>query len=455
MEIFRTYDIRGFCGKDLNETVAYKIGRAFVLFLKCKQVCIGRDMRSTSPELFNGLAKGITDQGADVVDIGLASTDMLYFAVAHNDFESGIMITASHCGKELNGMKLTRKKGVPVSGGSGMEEIKEIYDKYSTDFISMVENNFPSPENEKGKVIVKENVLTDFVDNAKQFVDISQIKPLKVVCDAGNGMAGFTLPKLFEGLPITLIPLYFELDGNFPNHEANPLIPEFREDIVAKIREENADLGIMYDGDSDRIAFFDETGHYIQSDLLLGFIIDKLFTEHQGKTVVYDLRCSWYVKDMIARHGLKGILSKVGYANIKPLMKENNSVIGSEMSGHFFWPIDQGNNENTLVTTLVMLEILSKENKKMSELFAETKNYFLSGEVNFKVKDKNVVIEKLKEKYHDGEQLELDGISVKYEHWHFNVRESQNDPVLRLVLETKSKALLDEKFEELKKIIES
>ena len=449
MEIFRTYDIRGEYPNDLNKDVAYNIGRAFVEFLKCKNIVVGHDMRLSSEELKEGLIKGIIDQGCDVIDIGLSSTDMLYFAVAHFGYDAGINITASHCSKELNGFKLTSRHGMPVSMNSGLDKVREIYNNKSFSAVS-----------EKGN-IVKKNILDDFVSSTRALLSLNALKTgkrkIKAVLDAGNGMAGMIAEKMFFGLDIEIIPLFFELDGNFPNHEANPMLPEARESIIRKIKEENADLGIMWDGDSDRVMFFDENARPYSSDFTTGILAKDILSEpgNENKAVVYDLRSSWFVKNIIEQSKGIPIMERVGYAFIKQTMKKHKAVFGGEMSGHFFFNIDNGYNENTYLASLRILKMLAENVIKMSELYAETRNYFTTGEINFRTDKKQEIIDALKEKYKGFKQYFLDGLSVESDEWHFNVRPSANDPVLRFTLEGKTKEIMEQKKEEIIKVIDS
>jgi len=442
MSIFKAYDIRGIYPEELNEKIAYKVGRAFVEFLKCKKVVIGRDMRLSSDSLFKALAKGVRDQGADVIDIGLSGTDMLYFAVANYDYESGIMITASHNPKEYNGIKFTREKAIPISEVTGIKEIEKLVEK----------NEFKHAE--KGKILKKE-IMKDYVDFVLSFVDLENIKPLKVVMDASNGMAGMIAPRIFSKTKINIIPLNFDLDGSFPKHQSNPLILENRKEIMKRVVEEKADLGIAWDGDADRCFFIDNNGKFLQGDFITGFLAQEMLKKYPKSMILYDLRASWFVKDMIKKN--KGIskMCRVGHAFFKQYMRDEDGIFAGEVTGHYYYKYKNFYTDNGMIPALQILELISKKGKKFSEILKPTENYFISGEINSEVKDKEAIIKKLEQKFSDGKIYYMDGISVKYDDWHFNVRPSNTEPLIRLNLEAKTKEKMEEMRDKILEIIRS
>ena len=431
MSIFKAYDIRGIYPEQLNEEIAYKIGRAFVEFLKCKNVVVGRDMRISSDSLFDALTNGITDQGADVIDIGLSTTPMLYFTVANYGFDSGLMVTASHNPKEYNGLKFTREKAIPIGEDTGIKEIEKLVEK----------NDFEKYE--KGRII-KKDILEDYVDFVLSFVDVKKIKPLKVVMDASNGMAGMIVPKVFEKIGIDIIPMYFELDGSFPNHQSNPLILENRKDIMKRVVDENADLGIAWDGDADRCFFIDNNGKFLQGDFITGFLAEEMLKKYPKSMVLYDLRASWFVKDIIEKNNGRSRMCRVGHSFFKQYMRDEDAVFAGEVTGHYYYKYKDFYTDNGMIPALQILELISKKGKNFSEILKPTEKYFISGEINSKVSDKEAVIEKLEQEFSDGKISHMDGVSVDYNDWHFNVRPSNTEPLIRLNLEAKTKEKMEE-----------
>ena len=442
MSIFKAYDVRGVYPEQLNEEIAYKIGRAFVEFLKCKNVVIGRDMRLSSDSLFKSLADGITDQGADAIEIGLSGTDMLYFSVSNYGYESGIMITASHNPKEYNGIKFTREKAIPISDATGIKEIEKLVEK----------NDFE--EHEKGRII-KKDVLKDYVDFVLRFVDVNKIKPLKVVMDASNGMAGMIVPKVFEKIGIDIIPMYFELDGSFPNHQSNPLILENRKDIMKRVVDEKADLGIAWDGDADRCFFIDEKGRFLQGDFITGLLAENMLKKHPNSMILYDLRASWFVKDIIEKNNGKSRMCRVGHSFFKQYMRDENAVFAGEVTGHYYYKYNDFYTDNGMIPALQMLELISEKNKPFSETLKTTDHYFISGEINSEVENKEAVIKKLEQEFSDGKISHMDGVSVDYDDWHFNVRPSNTEPLIRLNLEAKTKEKMEEMRDKVLEMIRS
>ncbi len=436
--IFRAYDIRGIYPAEINEQIAEKIGRAYVQFLKCKEVVVGRDMRESSDSLFKALTKGITEAGSRVIDIGLSTTPMLYFA--GHDKEAGIMITASHNPKEYNGFKLCRENCIPISGDTGIEDIEKLVG------VTLAVADAP------GK-ITTQNILPDYLNYFDKFIS-PKTKPLKIVVDGGNGMGGLVMPKLFEKLPAELIPLYLEMDGTFPNHDADPLKPENVLDLQKKVIAEKADLGIALDGDCDRCMLIDEKGNFVGADLVTALIAQYLLKKYPSEKVLYDLRSSWATKEAIEEAGGQAEVCRVGHAFIKQQMHKTNALFAGELSGHFYYR-DAFFAESSTLTIILILNILSETGKKLSELIKPFQKYFKSGEINSEVKNPLGKIEELAKIYGNGKISCLDGLKVEYPSWWFNVRPSNTEPLLRLNLEAKTKELMEEKQAEILKVVRS
>lgn len=441
MNIFKAYDIRGVYPSELDEDMAYAIGRAFVCFLKCKSVVIGRDMRLSSPSLFAALSRGILDQGADVTDIGLSTTDMAYYCCYALHADAGIMITASHNPKEDNGFKLFREKAIPLSEETGIKQIAQLVQK----------GNFPQAP--RGGIQAT-SMVDSFVQFAISFASSSlkRARPLKIVVDCGNGMAGMLLHKVFHHFPHTLIPLYEMPDGNFPHHVPNPLVEENRADLTKKVKYEHADLGIAFDGDCDRCFFVDDQGMFIPGDFILGLLAKNVLKTKPG-LVLYDVRCSWYVRDVVSRAGGTSKECRVGHAFLKHYVREYHAVLAGEVSGHYYYPYKDLVLDSGWITTVKILDILAKEKKPLSQLLMDTKKYHLTGELNFTVRDKDRVLQELAQRYADGKQYITDGLSIVYADWHCNVRKSNTEPLLRLNLEATSQKLMEQKRDEVKHII--
>lgn len=440
MSIFKAYDIRGTYPDQLNEETAYKIGRAFVSFLKCKNAVIGRDMRLSSPALFKALTKGITEQGANVIDIGIATTPMMYFSVAHYGFDAGISITASHNPKEYNGFKLVGKKAVPVSGETGIAEIKRLVEK----------NDF-NESAKKGKITKKE-VLKDYVKHTLKFVDVKKIKSFRIVVDAGNATASVVVPELFKHTKCEIIPLYFELDGTFPNHAPNPLESKNLVDLQKKIMAEKADLGIACDGDVDRLFFVDEKGQPVPAEFITALMAKILLSKKPNEKILYDVRSSWIVKEEIEKNKGKAGMCRVGHSLIKSQMRKENALFAGEVSAHYFMR-DNYFFEAPFIVTLNILKLLSDENKTLSALIAPLKRYYKIEETNFVVKDKTAKMKELEKLFSDGKISHLDGIRIDYDDWWFNVRPSNTEPLLRLNLEAKTKQKMEEMAKKIADII--
>jgi phosphomannomutase len=429
--------MRGIYGKDLNDEIAYQVGRAAALYLQVPEIAVGRDMRVSSPPLAAALLRGITDQGVNAIELGMTTTDELYFAVGKFNYPAGIMITASHNPKQYNGMKFCRAQAFPISLESGLADIRDL----------AMRGEFPEPAS-KGQVS-KRDVTDAFIEHALSFIDVSKIKPLKVVIDAGNGMAGMIMPRVFKHLPCTLVPLYFELDGTFPNHPASPIEPENMEDSQKKVREVGADLGAAFDGDADRMFPVDEHGNVVDGSMVTAVVSQSLLRKHPGSTILYNLIVSKSVPELVEKMGGVAIRTRVGHSYIKAEMRRLNAIYGGEHSGHFYfrdnWFADSG-----LIALLIMLELISVEGKPLSELLKPLDKWVRSGEVNSKVNDVQGKLKALEEHY--GAQAQsvdhLDGITIDFGDWWFNVRPSNTEPLLRLNVEARNRELLQQKFNE-------
>jgi len=441
LKIFKAYDIRGIYPADINEDVVYKIGRAIVQYLGAKKIVVGRDIRESSLALFGALAKGITEQGADVYDIGLASTPMVYFASGKLDIDGAISLTASHNPAEWNGMKICRAEAVPIGENSGLFEIRDL----------VMAGNFPEA-GKKGKIIPKEEIKNDYIDYFSSFANLGD-KKFKVVIDFANAMGILDL-DIYKKFPdnIELVTLYDNFDGKFPNHEANPLKTETLKDLQEKVRENNADLGIAYDGDADRVGFIDENGEIIPMDLITALIAKMILEKNPGAKIFYDLRSSKSVREFIEENGGVALECPVGHANIKKIMRDEGGAFAGELSGHYYFKENYMAEASTLAA-IMLLNLMAETGEKISELVKDVKRYFHSGEINSEVADKDEVINKLKEKYSDGKISELDGVKIEFPDWWLNVRPSNTEPVLRLNLEANTEELMKEKVNEALKII--
>lgn len=430
-DIFKAYDIRGTYPDQINDRTAYAVGLGLANMLKPKNAVVGRDMRVSSEAMAAAAIKGLSDGGADVTDIGLVSTDSLYFAVGKFGYECGIMITASHNPPQYNGMKVCEKNAVPLAGDGKLAEVRQLAERNSLKKASQPGN------------VIKKDIISDFVDHALNFVDVANIKPLKIVVDAGNGMAGEIIPQVFKRLPCELIPMYFELDGTFPNHPASPIEPENVADLIGKVKETGADLGAAFDGDADRVFLIDENGGTLGGDMVVGLVAKALLKKNPGSTILYNLICSKAIPQLIESFGGIAIRTRVGHALIKPLMKEYNAIFGGEHSGHFYfrenWFADSG-----LIALLVCLELISEAGTPLSEQVSSFDKYVRSGEINSRVADQKAKLAEIEKVFSDGKIDKLDGITVDYGDWWFNVRPSNTEPLLRLNVEASSEEQLKE-----------
>jgi phosphomannomutase len=442
-KVFKAYDVRGVYSTELDEEGAYAIGRAYVEQFEPRRIAVGRDMRLSSPSMAAEAIRGASEGGADVLDLGMVGTEMVYFAVGDLELDGGIEVTASHNPKDYTGMKIVRRGALPVGGDSGLMDVR---DRALAGFGGSTRVGEVSPY----------DIWPAYVDRVLSFIDVSAVRPLRVVIDAANGMAGTMLPPILERLPIDAVPYFFEPDGSFPNHEPNPLLPENREFIVAKTREEGADFGVAFDGDADRCFFVDDTGEFVPGDFVTTLLAESVLAKEPGGKVIYDLRASWAVPETVERAGGVPLINRVGHAFIKHRMRQEGAVFGGEVSGHYYFR-DFSQADSGVVPFLLMLELVSKKGRKLSELLQPLRErYFITGELNTPVPDVAVKLQELKERFGpEGTVSHLDGISVDTDDWHMNVRPSNTEPLLRLNLEARSEDLMERKRDEVLSVIRS
>jgi phosphomannomutase len=425
VSIFKAYDVRGLYGDEIDGDVAYDVGRAFVRVLGVEnpRIGLGRDMRLTAPELAARYREGMVAEGAHVVDAGMVGTEMLYWLVGSQELDGGLMCTASHNPKAYTGAKLVERGAVALSGDTGIGDIERL-----------VRNGLGDAPGGGGAEDV--DVYADFQRDALKFIDPSQVKPLKVVVDGGNGMAGPMTGPLLEQLGLDLVTTYWEPDGEFPDHEPNPLLPENRRFIIDKVRAEQADLGIAWDGDADRCFFIDDTGAFVDGDFMTALLAESILEKQPGADILYDVRASRAVPDTVRRLGGTAHVNRVGHAFFKRRMRDEGGAFGGEVSGHYYFA-DFYNADSGTIPALLILELLSIHDRRLSELLQPLRDkYFISGEINSEVADTDAKMAEIEERYGDGEITKLDGISVDYDDWHFNVRPSNTEPLLRLNVES-------------------
>ena len=441
-KVFKAYDVRGIYPDELDEEGAYATGRAFVEEFEPRRIAVGHDMRVSSPSMAEAAMRGAAEAGADVLDLGLVGTEMLYFAVGELGLDGGIAVTASHNPKEYTGMKIVRRGALPVGGDSGLLDIRA--------------RAMACAWHETGRTgtITKADIWPQFVERVLSFIHVDSVKPLRVVIDAANGMAGVMLPPVLERLPIEAVRYFFEPDGTFPNHAPNPLLPENREFIVRKLTEEHADLGAAFDGDADRCFFVDDTGEFVPGDFVTALLAESILEKEPGGKILYDVRASWAVPETIERAGGVPLMNRVGHAFFKHRMREEGAVFGGEVSGHYYFR-DFSQADSGVVPFLLMLELVSKRGQKLSELLRPYRErYFITGELNTPVADVALKLQELKERFGpEGEVSHLDGLSVDAEDWHMNVRPSNTEPLLRLNLEALSPELMERKRDEVLEVI--
>ena len=450
--IFKAYDVRGLYGEQLDGEVAYRIGRAFARVLANEygsepaelRIALGRDMRLTAEEMAGRYADGMRDEGATVIDVGMVGTEQLYYAVGSRELDGGLMCTASHNPAAYTGAKLVKRGAIALSGEAGIDEVGRL-----------TAGDPGAPADPRGE-LVEEDVAPEFQAAALKFVDEDAIAPRKVVLDGGNGMAGPVAGPLLDRLPIEQVQTYWTPDGNFPDHEPNPLLPENRTFIVKKVLSEGAELGIAWDGDADRCFFIDDCGTFVDGDFLTALLAESIIEKEPEATILYDVRASRAVRDVVERAGGEALMNRVGHAFFKTRMRETGAAFGGEVSGHYyfrdFYCADSGT-----IPALLILELLSKRGRRMSELMADFRSkYFISGEINSEVSDQDAKMREIEERFADGEVSHLDGVSVDYADWHFNVRPSNTEPLLRLNLESlRSPEHMEEKRDEVLDLIRS
>ncbi len=445
-KVFKAYDVRGIYPTDLDEAGAEATGRAFVEVFQPRRIAVGHDMRVSSPGMVEAVMRGVAAAGADILELGLVGTEMLYFAVGELGLDGGIAVTASHNPKEYTGMKIVRAGALPVGGDSGLLDIRDRALALSD-----------RPEGLSAGHVQRYDIWPQYVERVLSFVDVAAIKPLRIVIDAANGMAGAMLPPVLEWLPaVQAQRFFFAPDGTFPNHEPNPLLPENREFITAKTLEERADFGVAFDGDADRCFFVDDTGEFVPGDFVTALLADSILVKEPGAKIIYDVRASWAVPETIRRAGGIPLVNRVGHAFIKHRMREEDAAFGGEVSGHYYFR-DFSQADSGVVPFLLMLELISKKGKKLSEILRPFRErYFITGELNTPVEDVEQTLQELKGRFgNDGRVIELDGISVEAEDWHMNVRPSNTEPLLRLNLEARTRELMERKRDEVLAVIRS
>src|SRR3954447_3636240 len=431
--IFKAYDVRGLYGEQIDADVAYRIARAYVRVLADLegkqpgelQVGLGRDMRLTAPELSERYREGMRDEGATVHDVGMVGTEMLYFTVGHRDLDGGLMCTASHNPKPYTGAKLVRRGAIALSGDAGMPDVARL----------VAEGDPGPPVAERGE-LVEDDISQEFREAAMALIDPANVREMRVVLDGGNGMAGPMVGPLLDELPIEQAQTYWTPDGNFPDHEPNPLLPENRTFIVKKVLSEGAELGIAWDGDADRCFFIDDNGQFVDGDFLTALLAKSILDRVPGATILYDVRASRAVAHVVEEAGGTALINRVGHAFFKTRMRDTGAVFGGEVSGHYYFRKFYNADSGT-IPALLILELLSVQGKRMSELLAPFRDrYFISGEINSEVADQQAKMREIEETYSSGKITKLDGVSIDYPDWHFNVRPSNTEPLLRLNLES-------------------
>ncbi len=439
--LFKSYDVRGIYPSELNEDLAYRIGRTLVAKFDMKHIVVGRDMRPSGKSLSDAFARGASEQGADVTDIGLVSTDALYFAVGKYGFDGGVMITASHNPAQYNGMKFTREQAIAISLEGGLAEIRDAINT----------GELPSPSARIGS-ITQRDVLAEFAAHCLSFIDPQNVRPFKIAIDAGNGMAGLTVNPVFDQLPCEIVPLFFDLDGTFPNHPASPIEPENMVALQRAVVENKCDFGVAFDGDADRMFIVTENGGLVGGDMVTALVGINTLKRLPGSKILYNLICSRCVPEAIERAGGIPVRSRVGHSIIKKVMRDENIPFGGEHSGHFYfrdnWFADSG-----MIALMQCLELFSTANKPISAIIAEIDTRFRSGEINSHVSDIPATLQRLKETYHDALIDELDGITIQYPTWWMNIRASNTEPLIRLNVEGDTKALMEHHRDEALQLI--
>lgn len=431
---FKAYDIRGQLGTELNEDIAYRIGRAYGEFLKPKTIVVGGDVRLTSEELKLALANGLRDSGVDVLDIGLSGTEEIYFATSHLGVDGGVEVTASHNPMDYNGMKLVREGSRPISGDTGLKDVKRLAE----------ENNFAAVDETKRGSYQQVNVLNDYVEHLLTYIDVNNLKPLKLVINSGNGAAGHVVDALEAkfaelNVPLELIKVHNEPDGNFPNGIPNPLLPENRQDTIDAVLANNADMGIAFDGDFDRCFLFDHEGGFIEGYYIVGLLAEAFLQKEQGAKIIHDPRLTWNTIDLVKQAGGEPIMSKTGHAFIKERMRKEDAAYGGEMSAHHYFR-DFAYCDSGMIPWLLVAELVSVKNMTLKQLVEQRMAaYPSSGEINNKLDDAKAAIQRVRDafEFQANHVDETDGISLEFDNWRFNLRSSNTEPVVRLNVESR------------------
>ena len=437
--IFKAYDVRGVYPDQFDEDAAFRIGRAFAAWTRSDRILLGRDCRTSSPALSSAFTDGVTSSGTGVVDMGLATTDLLYFASGRMSLP-GAMFTASHNPPQYNGLKLCLSGAAPVGEDTGLQDVRRLADQ---DTGSRAASTGSREE---------ADLLDDYLEHVLSFADVAALSPLVVAADAANGMAGLVLPPLFERLPFKFVPLYMELDGSFPNHPADPIVPENQEDVKRAVLENGADLGLAFDGDADRVFFVDEDAQGISGSLITALVAIGMLERYPGATILHNVICSRVVPEVIREHGGEPVRTRVGHSFVKKVMADTGAVFGGEHSGHYYFR-DHYRADSGVVAAVVVLDQMSKSGKSLSELLEPLRRYRDSGEVNSKVADPPGTIEKIAEAYSSEQQNRLDGLTVESDDWWFNVRPSNTEPLLRLNVEATTDELLRQRVDEVLSLI--
>ena len=441
--IFKAYDIRGLYPQQIDGETARRVGRAFVDYLGARTIAVGRDVRLSSPEIAEGFLRGARSEGCAVIDVGVVGTDMLYFAVAASDLDGGAIITASHNPKEWNGIKMVRRGALALSGDAGIREIRE----------AVMAGDFADDPGDMGPPAVRKDIGDEYARHCLSFIDPALVPPLKVVLDAGNGMGSVGAGAILDRLPLRTVKMYFEPDGTFPNHPPDPLVEDNRKEIMARVRQEGADLGIAWDGDADRCFFIDDTGEFVPGDFMTAVLGEAFCRKEPGAKIVYDVRASRAVPDRVSAAGGTALIHRVGHAFIKARMRQENAVFGGEVSGHYYFR-DNYYADNGMIPALLVLEMLGREKRKLSRILEPLRaRYHISGEINSRVADVAQALRRIEERYSDGQIATIDGISVDYPTWHMNVRPSNTEPLLRLNLEGTSREEMEARRDEVLALI--
>ena len=436
--IFKAYDVRGIYPQQISGPVAERIGRAFVDYLGAKHIAVGRDTRLSSPEIAVGLIAGARDQGAEVTDLGVVGTDMLYYYVARHELDGGAIVTASHNPKEWNGIKLVRRGALALSGDAGIKEIRE----------ALTAGRFEVSSGRTPGQIRGCQVVEEYAQHCLAFIDRARLRPLKVVLDAGNGLGSVGAQAVFRHLPLEQVRMYFELDGSFPNHPPDPLEEANRRELAERVVTEGADLGIAWDGDADRCFFIDDTGRFVPGDFITALLGEGFAAREPRARIVYDVRASRAVPDRIRAAGGEPLINRVGHAFIKRRMRDENAIFGGEVSGHYYFR-DNWYADNGMIPALLVIELLGRRGKRLSEVLAPLRErYHISGEINSRVSDVASAVRRIEERYRDARIARTDGISIDYDDWHFNVRPSNTEPLLRLNLEAYSRGEMEARRDE-------